>query len=183
MKQRALNDEQVMDLLLIGLNWLATQHPDSLTGWTGNGILRTMERVGAIGELQRKQLAAGRVTQSLRDLLTSKVFRYYGPNDLRKNGPQGLTEASKDKLFIARVTGTGGIYYADRILVPGGYNLLSTKKGRAYAQSVAPDFEPVLTFDTFRGTWDTHVRQTRGMQGAVRYSNDDNTPRSPRRAS
>ncbi len=178
MSPRTLNDRRVLDLLLVGLSWLAEDRPDAMSGWTGNGILRTMVSAGALSR-EQQQLLAKNAPESLRKLLSANAYVYM-PRQVRGGGSHGLKQGSKGKLFIIKQTSM--LYVSQMVFEPRGYSLLSTSEGREHGRRVASSFEPQLTRESFNGHWNAHRRQTSGMW-SVGVPSDDGTHRSSRRAS
>jgi hypothetical protein len=160
-------NERVFKLMLIGLTWVqqktVERSPNSLPGWTGNGILLTLAATGALPRSACK-LITSNPSQQLRDY----VFRQSRLLKARPNGrvytsSKLISDSTKPLLVMV----TTHAYFGDMIFKPRGYKLLASSLGQAFAHKSANGFEDTLTQQEFMDAWDQHVSMMKNMYGAL----------------
>src|SRR5215475_993594 len=155
---RVRSDEQIVDLLVMGLSWVQARAA-GFTGWTANGILGTMFKTGAISQEQYFYILQN-APVSLRNLTVSvSAFGWTQPTT---GGPRQRIDTralvcTPGKWLVVIVNKP--VFYNDLLFGSRGYRLLPTQEGRAHAKQVASGYAEVVTEDHFIGQWGSHTRQ------------------------
>jgi|GEM_PF-6529471 len=152
-------DEELFDLLLLGLTWVQ-ENVRTRPGWTGNGILHTLKFCGAVNEAQY-HLIARSPSGSLRKYAVAHSVCVWPDQKRRIN----TILKTSDMLTVVLIDSV--MLASDRIFLPRGYRLLATDKGRARAHKVATSYARELPHDMFMGQWKSHRQQMNGMFAAT----------------
>ncbi len=157
------SNDELLDLLLLGLTWVQ-EAAGSPTGWKGNGVFQTMRQLGGVSDEQYHKLAAG--DQGFRNFLVPLTENLYG----RNTGAAKMRKAagSTKKPLVAAVN--TGMFFGDKLFVPGGYKLVASELGQQRALQAAARYLPYVTRDGFRGQWTAHARQMRGMNARLGHA-------------
>lgn len=140
---------KTFDLLTIGLYWVQDRFKGSITGWVGNGVLRTITAAG--GLTKPEYLAAAKnPSEPLRRYFVSRCELVW-PDEPRATKTR---INNSGKLLIVYVA--DAVFFSDRILAPEGYNIVLTELGMAHAQSVVGSY--TLSQRNFIRQWENRKR-------------------------
>lgn len=180
MSQKSRPKEQLLDLLLLGLTWLSEDSPGSYNGWMYNGIFQTIRLVGAVGEDQYKFVASGNDAALNQYLMDNGALAF--PRSSRPVGrviqgqplhtapvPQATCTklvGESQKLLVIQVNRP--LFDKSAIVMPRGFPLLATERGRERAHRIAAQYARDLPQDSFRTQWRLHAKAMRGMHANAR---------------
>jgi hypothetical protein len=149
----AQGDSQLYDLLLIGLTFMREANSDVLAR-PANSIFSAMRHTGLITEAQRRTLS--RNFRLIGQVQTNSLIRHELRMPPRRKVVE-LIESAEKHLLLFVVPDKGStervLLQHNRIIGPGGYTLIVTEAGMAYARRVVGQFSELLNPEKFAAGW------------------------------
>lgn len=151
----ACTNEELLDLLVLGVTWVQRQSANPLRGLSGLSILQTMCRLGL---LDYKQLsdAAHQPNEALRGYIRQRT---YPIQQLGRIAPRPAMKESHNRgeEWLIAVVKPAGEFRVERMFTLRGYKLVATINGQRHALfEVAGRYAPRLTMDAFLRDWHTN---------------------------
>ena len=156
----ARTNEELLDLLVIGLTWIQhgtrRQLRDVLVGRSGNGVFQTLEQLGMVDRRQYADMSL-RPNESLRTYAAQRTQPVFQLGSRPPRDELIIAYNVSDKWLIA--IANKPVFYAGAIFTGKGYRLVATMSGQRHALSVAGQYAP-LSMQDFLAQWHVYRRGT-----------------------